>query len=98
MVEWERPSLKGYANRTEGGHLKWTGQGNRQGHLPARAKHRKKGVGRHVRNRSEAGGQSITSGQGFWKPLKKLSVAGDEAVRDTGASLRRTLPAKQKEP
>lgn len=43
----------------------------------------------------EAGGQSIILSQGFWNPLKKLSVAGDEAVRYAGASPQRALPAKQ---
>lgn len=43
----------------------------------------------------KAGGQSIILSQGFWNPLKTLSVAGDEAVRDAGASPQRALPAKQ---
>lgn len=47
-------------------------------------------------DRSEAGGQSATLSQGFCNPLKKLSVAGDEAVRDAGASPQITSPVKQK--
>lgn len=51
---------------------------------------------RSEQSRSEAGGQSATLSQGFCNPLKKLSVAGDEAVRDAGASPQITSPVKQK--
>lgn len=56
-------------------------------------------MGRYGRNRSHAdssGAGEQSQGQGFWNPRKKLSVAGDEAVRGSGASPQRTLPAKQK--
>lgn len=47
---------------------------------------------------AEARGQSIILSQGFWNALKKLSVAGDEAVRDAGASPSESLAKQANEP
>ena len=56
------------------------------------------GGNRSPTDSSGAGDQSITLGQSSWNPLKKLSVAGDEAVRDTGASPQKNLASQAKKP